>query len=136
MLFKKKKIYQKKFKGKLKKNSILTKKNNIIYGKYAIKVLEENRLTSFQIEAAKKVINKKIKKLGCLWVRVFPKIPVTLKPNENRMGKGKGSVSFFIAKVKQGQILFEISGISFKTAKKIFEISSKKLPIKTKFIYK
>ena len=93
-------------------------------------------MNSFQIEAAKKVINKKIKKIGFLWVRVFPIIPITSKPNENRMGKGKGSVSFFVARVKQGQILFEISGIPFKTAKKIFALSAKKLPIKTKFIYK
>lgn len=136
MLLKKKKLYQKKFKGRLKKYTISNKGNKIIYGKYAIKVLKETRLTSFQIEAAKKIINKKIKKIGIMWVRVFPTIPVTLKPNENRMGKGKGSVSFFIAKVKQGQILFEITGVSLKIAKKIFEISSKKLSTKTKFIYK
>nr|YP_010394529.1 ribosomal protein L16 [Phytophthora pluvialis]UXG56183.1 ribosomal protein L16 [Phytophthora pluvialis]DAZ88576.1 TPA_asm: ribosomal protein L16 [Phytophthora pluvialis]DAZ88966.1 TPA_asm: ribosomal protein L16 [Phytophthora pluvialis] len=134
MLFPKKTKYKKQFKGKLAGKT--TKGNNIIYGKYAIKVLEETRLTSRQIEATRKIIIRKMKRLGFLWIRVFPNIPVTAKPTENRMGKGKGAVSFWISKVKKGQILYEISGISLENAKKVLKAGSNKLPIKTKFIYK
>lgn len=134
MLFPKKTKYKKQFKGKLQGK--ITKTNNIIYGKYAIKVLKETRLTSKQIEATRKIIIKKMKKLGFLWIRVFPNIPVTAKPTENRMGKGKGAFSGWVAKVKKGQILYEISGISLESAKKVFKAGSNKLPVKTKFIYK
>ena len=134
MLFPQKTKYKKQFKGKLVGNT--TKGNKIIYGKYAIKVLKETRLTSKQIEAARRIIIRKMKKLGFLWIRIFPTTPITTKPTENRMGKGKGAVSFWIAKVKKGHILFEISGISFEKAKKILTEGSNKLPIKTKFIYK
>ena len=134
MLFPKKTKYKKQFKGKLQGK--ITKTNNIIYGKYAIKVLNETRLTSKQIEATRKIIIKKMKKLGFLWIRVFPNIPVTAKPTENRMGKGKGAFSCWVAKVKKGQILYEISGISLESAKKVFKAGSNKLPVKTKFIYK
>ena len=134
MLFPKKSKYKKQFKGKLKGKT--TKANNIIYGKYAIKVLEETRLTSKQIEATRKIIIRKMKKLGFLWIRVFPDIPVTTKPTENRMGKGKGAFFCWIAKVKKGQILYEISGISLELAKKVLKAGSNKLPVKTKFIYK
>jgi large subunit ribosomal protein L16 len=134
MLFPKKTKYKKQFKGKLTGKT--TKGNNIIYGKYAIKVLEETRLTSRQIEATRRIIIRKMKRLGFLWIRIFPDIPVTSKPTENRMGKGKGAVSFWISKVKKGQILYEISGISLENAKKVLKAGSNKLPVKTKFIYK
>lgn len=134
MLFPNKTKYKKQFKGKLKGQT--TKSNKIVYGKYAIKVLEESRLTSKQIEATRRIIIRKMKRLGFLWIRIFPDTPITTKPIENRMGKGKGAVSFWIAKVKKGQILFEISGISLDNAKKILKEGSNKLPIKTKFIYK
>lgn len=134
MLFPKKTKYKKQFKGKLLGKT--KKGNKIIFGKYAIKVVEETRLTSKQIEATRRIIIRKMKRLGFLWIRVFPDIPVTSKPTENRMGKGKGAVSFWIAKVKKGQILYEISGISLENAKKVLKAGSNKLPIKTKFIYK
>ena len=134
MLFPQKTKYKKQFKGKLIGNT--TKGNKIVYGKYAIKVLKETRLTSKQIESARRIIIRKMKKLGFLWIRIFPNTPITTKPTENRMGKGKGSVSFWIAKVKKGQILYEISGISLEDAKKVLKASSNKLPVKTKFIYK
>lgn len=136
MLFPKKTKYKKTFKGKVKGTTIRGSK--IIYGKYALKIIEETRLNNFQIEAAQKIILKKIKKLGILWTRIFPDTPVTSKPNENRMGKGKGLVSNWISKVKKGQIIFEVSSnmMTFETIKKILLLSSKKLPIKTKFIYK
>nr|YP_010394213.1 ribosomal protein L16 [Phytophthora cinnamomi]DAZ88732.1 TPA_asm: ribosomal protein L16 [Phytophthora cinnamomi var. cinnamomi]UXG55800.1 ribosomal protein L16 [Phytophthora cinnamomi]WRY73335.1 ribosomal protein L16 [Phytophthora cinnamomi]WRY73375.1 ribosomal protein L16 [Phytophthora cinnamomi]WRY73415.1 ribosomal protein L16 [Phytophthora cinnamomi] len=134
MLFPKKTKYKKQFKGKLVGKT--TKGNNIIYGKYALKVLKETRLTSRQIEATRRIIIRKMKRLGFLWIRVFPDIPVTAKPTENRMGKGKGAVSFWVAKVRKGQILYEISGISLENAKKVLKSGSNKLPVKTKFIYK
>nr|YP_010394408.1 ribosomal protein L16 [Phytophthora lateralis]DAZ88416.1 TPA_asm: ribosomal protein L16 [Phytophthora lateralis]DAZ88849.1 TPA_asm: ribosomal protein L16 [Phytophthora lateralis] len=134
MLFPKKTKYKKQFKGKLVGKT--TKSNNIVYGKYAIKVLEETRLTSRQIEATRRIIIRKMKRLGFLWIRVFPDTPITSKPTENRMGKGKGAVSFWVAKVKKGQILYEISGISLENAKKVLKAGSNKLPVKTKFIYK
>ena len=134
MLFPQKTKYKKQFKGKLIGNT--TKGNKIVYGKYAIKVLKETRLTSKQIESARRIIIRKMKKLGFLWIRIFPNTPITTKPTENRMGKGKGSVSFWVAKVKKGQILYEISGISLENAKKVLKASSNKLPVKTKFIYK
>jgi large subunit ribosomal protein L16 len=134
MLFPKKTKYKKQFKGKLVGTT--TKGHKIIFGKYAIKVLEETRITSRQIEAARRIIIRKMKRLGFLWIRVFPDTPVTSKPTENRMGKGKGAVSFWVAKVKKGQILYEISGISLENAKKVLKAGSNKLPVKTKFIYK
>nr|YP_010394018.1 ribosomal protein L16 [Hyaloperonospora arabidopsidis]DAZ88026.1 TPA_asm: ribosomal protein L16 [Hyaloperonospora arabidopsidis] len=134
MLSPKKTKYKKQFKGKLVGKTAKT--NNIIYGKYALKILEETRLTSKQIEATRKIIIRKMKRLGFLWIRVFPDIPITSKPTENRMGKGKGAFSCWVAKVKKGQILYEISGISLEIAKKVFKAGSNKLPVKTKFIYK
>lgn len=134
MLFPQKTKYKKQFKGKLVGKTINGSK--IIFGKYAIKTLEETRLTSKQIEATRKIIIRKMKRLGSLWIRIFPNIPVTAKPTENRMGKGKGNVSFWVSKIKKGQILFEISGISLENAKKVLKAGANKLPIKTKFIYK
>lgn len=134
MLFPQKTKYKKQFKGKLIGNT--TKGNKIVYGKYALKVLKETRLTSKQIEATRRIIIRKMKKLGFLWIRIFPNTPITIKPTENRMGKGKGAVSFWVAKVKKGQILYEISGISLENAKKVLKAGSNKLPVKTKFIYK
>jgi large subunit ribosomal protein L16 len=132
MLFPKRTKYKKQFKGKLVGQTI--RGSQMIYGQYAIKILEETRLTAKQIEATRRNIIRKMKRLGSLWIRVFPDIPITRKPTENRMGKGKGTVSFWVAKVKKGQILFEISGLSLESAQKILKESSTKLPVKTKFI--
>ena len=134
MLFPKKTKYKKQFKGKLIGKT--STGNQIIFGKYAIKALEEARITAKQIEATRRTIIRKMKKLGFLWVRIFPDTPITSKPTENRMGKGKGAVSFWAAKVKKGQVLFEISGISPENAKKVLKLGSNKLPVKIKFIYK
>jgi large subunit ribosomal protein L16 len=134
MLFPNRTKYKKQFKGVLKGQT--TRGSQIIYGNYALKALEEKRITSKQIEATRRAIVRKMKRLGYLWIRIFPDTPVTSKPNENRMGKGKGAVSFWVSKVKKGQILFEISGISFENAKKVFQTGANKLPVATKFIYK
>lgn len=134
MLCPKKTKYKKQFKGKLIGTTI--KGSKIIYGKYALKVVDEIRLTSRQIESTRRIIIRKMKRLGFLWIRVFPDTPVTTKPTETRMGKGKGSVTCWVAKVKKGQILYEISGLSVENAKKVLKAGSNKLPVKTKFISK
>lgn len=134
MLIPKKTKFKKQFKGNLVGQT--SKSNKIIYGKYALKALKETRLTAKQIESARRIIIRKMKRLGFLWIRIFPDTPVTSKPTENRMGKGKGSVSLWVSKIKKGQVLYEISGVSFENAKKILQSGSNKLPIKTKIIYK
>ncbi len=134
MLFPKRTKYKKQFKGKLIGQT--ARGSQIIYGKYALKVLKETRLTARQMEATRRIIVRKMKRLGYLWIRVFPDTPVTAKPTENRMGKGKGAVSFWVARVKKGQILYEISGISLENAKKVLKAGSNKLPVQTKFISK
>ena len=126
--------YKKHFKGKLKGKA--AKGFKINFGNYGIKALKETRLTSNNIEAARRIIIRKMKRLGFLWIRVFPDIPVTKKPGETRMGKGKGNTSFYVAKIKKGQVLFEISGFSSEESKKILQTGANKLPVKTKFILK
>lgn len=133
MLFPQKTKYKKQFKGKLVGKII---KNKISYGRYAIKSLEEARITARQIESIRRNIIRKMKRLGFLWIRIFPDTPISTKPSENRMGKGKGNISFWAARIKKGQIICEISGVSFENAKIFLTTASKKLPIKTKFIFK
>src|SRR5688500_11652139 len=134
MLFPKKTKYKKQFKGKLVGKT--TKGNKIIFGKYAIKVLEEARLTAIKIVATRRTNVRKMSRLGFLCISVFPGRTVTSKLTEKRMGKGKGACSFSVAKVKKGQILYEISVISLENAKKVLRGGSNKLRVKPKFIYK
>lgn len=132
MLFPKKYKFKKQFKGKIKGQTL--RGSSIRSGFYAFKSLEIGRLTPKQIETSKKLILKRIKKIGKLWVRIFPDKPVSSKPTGIRMGKGKGSVNTYIAVVKPGQIIFEISNISYSKVKQVFSNVSKKLPIKIKMI--
>ena len=133
MLFPKKTKYKKQFKGKLVGQTV--KGTKIVYGKYAIKVLEETRLTSRQIEATRRIIIRKMKRLGFLWIRVFPDIPVTSKPTENRMGKGKGALSHYEVKVKPGMIFFEFSGLELQRVTSILTHVQKKSPYKLTLVY-
>jgi large subunit ribosomal protein L16 len=125
--------YKKVQKGSIP-NKILSEASKITSGSFAFKAAEFGVLTSMQIEAARKVIMKKIKKKGKLWVKIFPHTPKTKKPVEVRMGKGKGSVDLWIAKIRPGVILYEIEGISPKLAKEVFFLSCHKLPILCKLI--
>ena len=134
MLFPKKFKYKKQFKGLIKGKT--NRGNKIIYGNIGLKSLETTRLTSRQIEAGRKVIVRHMKRLGYLWIRVFPHTPITSKPTEIRMGKGKGSVDYWAAKIKPGQIIYEISGVSLDNSLKALRAGSMKLPIKTKIIKK
>jgi len=134
MLFPKRTKYKKQFKGLIKGK---TNRGNIIKnGNYAIKTLEEARITSRQIEAGRRAIVRHMKRLGFLWIRIYPNVPVTSKPSEIRMGKGKGSVNFWVSKVKQGQIIYEISGVSHENSIKALRAGSSKLSVKTKIVNK
>ncbi|MCL1864889.1 MAG: 50S ribosomal protein L16 [Spirochaetes bacterium] len=106
----------------------------VAFGEYGLKALESAKITSRQIEAARVAINRKVKRGGKLWIRIFPDFPFTKKAAETRMGKGKGNPEGFVARVKPGRILFEIAGVDEEMAKKALESASHKLPLKTKVI--
>lgn len=106
------------------------------FGTFGIVALEPARISARQIEAARRAMSRKIKRIGKLWIRIFPDIPVTSKPTEVRMGKGKGSVDRWVARVKPGRVLFELGGVSLDLAKDTLKGASAKLPIKTRFISK
>ena len=110
--------------------------SELSFGSYGLKALTPERITARQIEAARRAITREMKRLGQLWIRIFPDVPVSDKPAEVRMGKGKGSVEFWIARVKPGRILFECEGIDEATARSAFALGAAKLPIKTKFVKK
>lgn len=104
------------------------------FGEYGLKALEPERVTARQIEAARRAISRHVKRVGRLWIRIFPDVPVTRKPAEVRMGSGKGSVEFWVCRVKPGRVMFEIDGVSEAVAREAFERAAAKLPIKTKFV--
>ena len=104
------------------------------FGEYGLKALEPERVTARQIEAARRAISRHVKRVGRLWIRIFPDVPVTRKPAEVRMGSGKGSVEFWVCRVKPGRILFEVDGVTEQVAREALERAAAKLPIKTKFI--
>jgi large subunit ribosomal protein L16 len=106
----------------------------IAFGSYGLKALDQHWLTDRQIEAARQALTRHMKREGNVWIRVFPDKPITRKPLEVRMGKGKGNLEFWAAVVKPGRILFEVDGVSEQTAKESLELAAGKLPIKTKFI--
>jgi large subunit ribosomal protein L16 len=103
-------------------------------GDYGLKALTPERITARQIEAARRAITREMKRAGQLWIRIFPDVPVSDKPAEVRMGKGKGAVEFWVARVKPGRIMFEAKGIDEETARRAFELGAAKLPVKSKFV--
>ncbi len=113
-----------------------TRGQNIEFGKIGIKATEPAWITSRQIEAARRAMTRYIKRGGKIWIRIFPDKPVTKKPNETRMGSGKGNPDHFIAVVKPGRILFEMDGVPISVAKEALRLASHKLPIKTKIVTK
>jgi large subunit ribosomal protein L16 len=127
--------YRKSQKGK-QPIGISLRCNKIDFGTYALKSIESGKITARQIEATRKAIVRKTKRTGKLWIRIFPDIPVTRKPIEVRMGKGKGMPEFWMCKIKAGRVLFELDGISHTEAEMAFSSAMSKLPVKTKFIYK
>jgi len=128
-------IYKKCHKANYSYATLLDRKNFfLVSGQYGLQCLHFGKLTFKQIEACRRTIRRGLKKLGFLFIKVFTGIPITKKPIATRMGKGKGSISTWIAIIKKGQILFEISGISFLIARDILKKCSNQLPFKTKMI--
>nr|YP_009330490.1 ribosomal protein L16 [Coccophora langsdorfii]ANS72262.1 ribosomal protein L16 [Coccophora langsdorfii] len=132
MLSPKRTKFRKQHRGRLK-GKVLTK-NSINFGDYAIQALEPTWLTSRQIEATRRTITRYTKRGGKLWITIFPDKPITARAAESRMGSGKGAVDYWVAVIKPGTILFELSGVPLKLAKDAMQIASYKLPIKTKFL--
>jgi large subunit ribosomal protein L16 len=120
--------YKKIKKGKLVQFSY---NNNLNFGTLGLKALESGFISARQLESARQAMARKIKKKGKLWIKIFPNLPITKKPTEVRMGKGKGNVSHWVAKIKGGAVLFEVCGINRKTAIKAFRTGGAKLPIRT-----
>jgi large subunit ribosomal protein L16 len=118
--------------GRLKGND--ESGNKVSFGEYGLIAVTSGRLTARQIEAARVSINRRVKRGGKLWIRIFPHMPITKKPAETRMGKGKGNPEFWVSEVRPGRVLFEMSGIEEVAAKKALEMAAFKLPIKTIFV--
>ena len=134
MLQPKKTKFRKMQKGKMKGNA--QRGSRISFGTFGIKALEECWITARQIEAARIAVTREMKRQGQVWIRIFPDKPITKKPAEVRMGKGKGAPEYWAAVVRPGRILFELDGVDFDTAKEALRLASQKLPVKTKFIVK
>jgi large subunit ribosomal protein L16 len=132
MLQPKRTKYRKMQKGRMKGNS--QRGHQLAFGSFGIKALEECWLTSRQIEAARIAVTRYMKREGQLWIRVFPDKPITKKPAEVRMGKGKGAPEYFVARISPGRILIESEGVPLDIAKEAMRLASQKLPIKTKFM--
>ncbi|PCJ28888.1 MAG: 50S ribosomal protein L16 [Flavobacteriales bacterium] len=132
MLQPKRTKYRKMQKGRMKGNA--HRGSQIAFGSFAIKALEECWMTARQIEAARIAVTRYMKREGQVWIRVFPDKPVTKKPAEVRMGKGKGSPELWVAIVKPGKIIFEVDGVPFDIAQEALRLAAQKLPIKVKFV--
>ncbi len=108
--------------------------NKVSFGEFGLKATGRGRLTARQIEAARRTITRTVKRGGKLWIRVFPDKPITKKPLEVRMGKGKGNVEYWVAQVQPGRMLYEIEGVSEELARRAFELAAAKLPMSTSFV--
>lgn len=117
-------------------SGIATRGNTITYGEYGLQALEPAWITSNQIEAARRAMTRAVKRGGQIWIKIFPDKPVTKKPAETRMGKGKGSPEYWVAVVKPGRVLFEMSGVTEDVAREAMRLAMHKLPIKCKFVAK
>jgi large subunit ribosomal protein L16 len=132
MLQPKRTKYRKMQKGRIKGNA--QRGAQIAFGSFAIKTMDEAFITSRQIEAARIAVTRFMKREGKVWIRIFPDKPITSKPAEVRMGKGKGAPSHWVAVVKPGRIMFEADGVPLEVAKEALRLAAQKLPVKTKFI--
>jgi large subunit ribosomal protein L16 len=132
MLMPKRVKHRKQQRGRMSGQS--TRGATIAFGEYGLKAMEPQWITNRQIEAARVAITRHIKRAGKLWIRVFPDKPVTVKPAETRMGKGKGNPEYWVAVVKPGRVLFELEGVPADVARRALELAASKLPCKTKFV--
>lgn len=132
MMMPKKTKHRKAFKGRI--HGVAQSGATLAFGAFGMKALQPERITARQIEAARRAISRHMKRVGRLWIRIFPDIPVSKKPADVRMGSGKGSPEFYVFRVKPGRILFELDGVPENLAREAFELAAAKLPIKTKFV--
>jgi large subunit ribosomal protein L16 len=132
MLQPKKTKFRKAFKGRI--HGLAKSGTEVSFGSYGLKAVEPARITARQIESARRAITRHIRRAGRVWIRIFPDVPVSRKPAEVRMGSGKGSPEFWVARVKPGRIMFELEGVAPELAEKAFELAAAKLPIKTRFV--
>ncbi|MDX2473694.1 MAG: 50S ribosomal protein L16 [Candidatus Krumholzibacteria bacterium] len=132
MLMPKRTKFRKMFKGR--NRGIARRGATIAFGDYGLQAIEASWLSSRQIEATRIAITRRMKRVGQVWIRVFPDKPITMKPAETRMGKGKGAPEYWVAVVKPGRILFEINGVDHEVAKKALSLGASKLPFKTRIV--
>lgn len=132
MLSPKKTKFRKAFKGKI--HGLAKSGTEVSFGSFGLKAVEPARITARQIESARRAITRHIRRVGRVWIRIFPDLPVTNKPAEVRMGSGKGSVEYWACRVKPGRVMFELEGVSAEVAEKAFSLAAAKLPIKTRFV--
>jgi large subunit ribosomal protein L16 len=132
MLQPKKTKFRKAFKGRI--HGTATSGATLAFGQFGLKALEPERVTARQIEAARRALTRFMKRAGRVWIRVYPDVPVSKKPIEVRMGKGKGTPELWVVRVKPGKILFEVDGIPLGVAKEALTLAAAKLPVKTRFI--
>jgi large subunit ribosomal protein L16 len=132
MLFPKRVKYRKQFRGRMKGKA--TRGATVEFGDYGLQALEPAWVTARQIEAARRAIVRHVRRRGKYWIRIFPDKPVTAKPAETRMGKGKGAVDHWVAVVKPGRVMFELGGVSEEMAREAMRLASHKLPIKCQFV--
>ena len=116
------------------RRGVATRGSHVAFGSFGLKAMEPGWITARQIEASRIVISRIVRKVGKMWIRIFPDKPITAKPAETRMGKGKGALEYWVANVKPGRILFEIDGVDRSLAEEAFTNASHKLPIKTKLV--
>ncbi|OQK15209.1 50S ribosomal protein L16 [Methyloprofundus sedimenti] len=119
---------------KLRNTGIAVRGSSVSFGEYGLKSVDRGRITARQIEAARRAISRHCKRDGKMWIRIFPDKPITKKPLEVRMGKGKGSVEYWIAQIKPGTMLYELQGVPESLAREAFTLAAAKLPVKTKFV--
>ena len=132
MLQPKRTKYRKAFKGRI--HGASKGGSSLNFGTFGLKALEPERVTARQIEAARRAITRQMKRQGRVWIRIFPDLPVTAKPTEVRMGKGKGAIEYWAARVAPGRVMFEIDGVAEDVAREALRLGAAKLPIRTRFI--
>jgi large subunit ribosomal protein L16 len=124
--------FRKAHKGRI--HGVATSGTTLAFGQFGLKALEPERVTARQIEAARRALTRHMKRAGRVWIRVFPDVPVSKKPIEVRMGKGKGSPEYWVCRIKPGRVMFEIDGVTLEVAKEALGLAAAKLPIRTRFV--
>ena len=134
MLQPKRTKFRKQFKGR--NRGLATTGSKVSFGEFGLKAVERGRITARQIEAARRAMTRHIKRGGKIWIRVFPDVPISKKPLEVRMGKGKGNVEYWVCKIQPGRVLYEMEGVSETIAREAFTLAAAKIPFKTSFVFR